>query len=276
MILLEKDRYKILIEPLKKIPINISFVHSVIEKSVSGKVYVDNIEEPSTFYILHPYGLSLLYGNSRNEDFNNSFKEYALNTNAKRIFHEWMQAYPSDWDMVLNQLFREKIIKSTDNIDNLETGVIELNTRVNFKFNYTKYLNRKQRDIIPNVRMIQTDEHIFRDMKGNVIPLNFWDSAEDFIKNGIGFSLFFDNKLASTAYSACIQKNKMEIGIETIAEFQGKGFAVDTCSKLIEYCLNNGYEPVWSCRLENIGSYKLAQKLGFEPTLELPFYRLSK
>lgn len=258
------------------IPINISFVHSVIGKSVSGKVYVDNIEEPSSFYILHPYGLSLLYGNSRNEIFNNSFKEYALNTNANRNSHEWMQAYPSGWDIVLNQLFGDKIIKSTDNIDNLETGVIELNTRVNFKFNHTKYINRKQKDIVPNVRITQTDEQIFRDMKGNVIPLNFWDSAEDFIKNGIGFSLFFDNKLASTAYSACIQNNKIEIGIETIEEFKGKGFAVDTCSKLIEYCLNKGYEPVWSCRLENIGSYKLAQKLGFEPTLELPFYRLSK
>ena len=89
-------------------------------------------------------------------------------------------------------------------------------------------------------------------MKGNVIPLKFWDSAEDFYENGIGFSLFYNDKLASTAYSACIQKDKMEIGIETIAEFQGNGFAVDTCSILIEYCLNNGYEPVWSCRLENI------------------------
>jgi hypothetical protein len=35
-------------------------------------------------------------------------------------------------------------------------------------------------------------------------------------------------------------------------------------------------EPVWACRLENDGSYKLAQKLGFEPVLEIPYYRLSK
>lgn len=35
-------------------------------------------------------------------------------------------------------------------------------------------------------------------------------------------------------------------------------------------------EPIWSCRLENTGSYKLAQKIGFLPTAEIPYYRLSK
>lgn len=276
MKLLEKRKYNLLIEPLKKVPINILFAHSVIEKRVSGEVYVNNIEEPSTFYILHPYGLSLLFGDSSNKEFNTNFKEYALNTLANRDTHEWMQVSHSDWDMVLNQLFENKIVKSSDNINRVETGIIELNTRVNFKFNQTKYINRKQKDIDSNIKICQTDKQIFRDMKGNVIPLNFWDNAEDFYENGIGFSLFLNDKLASTAYSAFIRKNKLEIGIETIAEFQGKGFAVDTCSKLIEYCLQNGYEPIWSCRLENIGSYKLAQKLGFEPTIELPFYRLSR
>ncbi len=48
------------------------------------------------------------------------------------------------------------------------------------------------------------------------------------------------------------------------------------CSTLIEYCLENSYEPVWACRLENVGSYKLAEKLGFEMYGEVPYYRLSK
>ena len=95
-------------------------------------------------------------------------------------------------------------------------------------------------------------------------------------ENGIGFSLLYKNKLATTAYSAFIIEDKLEIGIETIEEYRGKGFAQYTCAALIDYCITNNYEPVWSCRLENIGSYKLAIKLGFEPTRKLPFYRLSK
>ena len=153
MILLEKERYNILIKPLKKVHANISFAYSVIENNVSGKVYVDNKDEPKTFYIIHPYGLSLLLGDCNNKDFNNRFKEYAFNTNRDRDTHEWMQAYPTEWDIVLNQLFGNKIIKSADNIDSEETGIIELNTRVNFKFNRTIYLNRKQRDFASNIRI---------------------------------------------------------------------------------------------------------------------------
>jgi len=112
-------------------------------------------------------------------------------------------------------------------------------------------------------------------MKGSVAPSSFWDSADDFFENGIGFSLFYENKLASTAFSAFIHDDKLEIGIETIEAFRGKGFVKYVCSSLIDYCLENGYEPIWSCRKENINSYKLAQKLGFEPIKEIPFYRLS-
>jgi L-amino acid N-acyltransferase YncA len=64
--------------------------------------------------------------------------------------------------------------------------------------------------------------------------------------------------------------------METIEEYRGKGFAMNICAALIDYCIKNNYEPIWSCRLENIGSYKLAKKLGFELTLKLPYYRLSK
>lgn len=133
----------------------------------------------------------------------------------------------------------------------------------------------KKKNIVADLDIVQTDKQTFKDMKG-IIPIYFWDSADDFLENGVGFSLFYDNKLASTAYSAFIHDDKLEIGIETVAEFRGKGFAQYTCSSLIDYCVENRYEPIWACKLENIGSYKLAQKLGFEPSSEIFFYRLSK
>lgn len=112
-------------------------------------------------------------------------------------------------------------------------------------------------------------------MKGSVIPSNFFRDADDFEKNGIGFSLFEDDNLATTAYSAFIQDNKIELGMETLKEYRGKGYAQLACAALIDYCIAHKYDPVWACRLENIGSFKLAQKLGFQPTEELKYYRLS-
>jgi len=276
MVLLEKDRFSDLSEPLKSVQINNLFARSVIEKLVTGKIYVDNKYEPKTFYVVHPYGMSLLFGDCRNAEFNNAFRGYALNTHKIRENYEWMQANPGDWDQVLNELFKDCSIKSSENTDKKDNGIIELNTRVNFKFNREKYLKFKKDYNSVGKNIVRTDKQIFKDMKGSVVPYFFWDNADDFFSKGIGFSLFHDNKLASTAYSVFLFEGLLELGIETVEEFRNMGFAQYTCSSLIDYCIDNNYEPIWACKLENTASYNLAQKLGFEPSRKLPYYRLCK
>ncbi len=276
MKLLEKNKYEKLLNPISQVTINNLFARAVIEKRVSGSIYVDHLNEPKTFYVVHPYGMSLLFGNSNNEEFNYCFKYYALNVNKNRNEHEWMQAFPDSWDTVLNDLFKDYLIHSHSNFWQIEYNVIELNTRVNFKFNSIQYLKLNQNNINEEIEIIRTDKEIFKEMKGSVVPFNFWDSSDDFYNHGIGFSLFYRNKLVSTAYSSFIHDNKLELGIETVPKYREKGFAQLVCAALINYCLENKYEPVWACRLENTGSYKLARKLGFEPVLEIPYYRLSK
>jgi RimJ/RimL family protein N-acetyltransferase len=276
MILLEQENYTRLIEPLSQVRINNLFALSVLERHVTGKVYVDNKDNPSTYYIVHPYGISLLFGRCFNKDFNNSFRDYALNTSKVRDKYEWMQAYPDNWHAVLNELLQDRIVISAENYNDEAKDKIELNTRVNFKFNIAKYLDFKKENNRTDLKIVRTDKQLFNEMKGSVIPSYFWDSVEDFAAKGIGFSLLSNNELASTAYSAFILGDKLEIGIETVEKFRGKGFAQYSCSRLIDYCIDNKYEPIWSCKLENISSFKLAQKLGFEPTIKIPFYRLNK
>lgn len=272
MILIDKRKYPKVARLLKTVKINCLFARSVAEEKANGRIYVDDENSPGVFYIVHSYGMSLLLGDSNNIQFNTKFLEYALNKNGARNTHEWMQAFPNDWNAVLNNLFADKLIKSKNNLDDKS---IELNTRVNFKFNLESYLSFKQNTTTNENKIVRTNIKIFKAMKGRVIPFYFWKSAEDFVKNGVGYSLFHNNQLASTAYSAFIHDNQLEIGIETVEAFRGKGFAQHTCSALIDYCLENNFESVWACRLENYGSYKLAMKLGFEPTLRIPYYRLS-
>ncbi len=273
---LERRKYAEIAKFLSPVSINKLFAYSVANDCVSGIVYVDNEDTPNTFYIVHPYGMSLLLGDCNNKEFNAAFREYALNTNKVREKHEWMQVFPGNWNSVLNELFKDCMIKSSDNVANKEDGIIELNTRVNFKFNRSKFQSFRNKSNIDDFKIVRTDKQIFQDMKGSVVPYYFWRNAEDFYEKGVGFSLFHENKLASTAYSAFIHDDKLELGIETVEEFRGKGFAQHTCTALIDYCIENNYEPVWACRLENIGSYNLAQKLGFEPSDKIPYYRLSK
>jgi len=67
--------------------------------------------------------------------------------------------------------------------------------------------------------------------------------------------------LEESAYSAYIHDNYLELGIETVEEYRGKGLAQYVCSALIDYCLQNNFEPVWSCRFrprrELCGNYRI-------------------
>jgi len=274
MIELEKEKYSMLTKPLGSIKINTLFARSVVEKKVSGKIFVDNCLEPTTFYVIHPYGMTLLFGNSDNEKFNKQFVDYALNVSGERNNYEWMQASPEIWDARLRELFKDKLVTSENNSNDGNTNVIELNTRVNFKFNLDKYLSFKKEHIKERLEIVRAEENSFNEMEGSVIPSNFWDNVNDFCENGVGFSIYRNGKLAATAYSAFIFDRELELGIETIPRFRGKGLAKYVCSVLIDYCVENNYEPIWSCKYENMPSYNLAKKLGFEPTISLPFYRL--
>jgi RimJ/RimL family protein N-acetyltransferase len=274
MILLDKSKYSKVLKPLMNVTINNLFARSVVEEKVNGFVYVDNTEDPGTFYIIHPYGMSLLFGETDNDIFNSKFLDHAFNTFKIRDKYEWLQAFPESWNKKISILFGDNLIKSKDNPGNFKSNKIEENTRVNFKFNKIKYLDFRNKNNNKNFTILRTDKEMFENMQGSVVAKHFWNNSEDFFNRGVGFSLIYEDILASTAFSAFIQDNKLELGIETLEIYRGKGFALFTCSSLIDYCLDNDYEPIWSCRLENTGSFILAQKLGFEPTVYIPFYRL--
>ncbi|MBA4853810.1 GNAT family N-acetyltransferase [Emticicia sp. BO119] len=274
MILLNTDHYYKAEPYLKALPFNKLFAQAVIDKRVAGRVYADEKENPETFYIIHSYGMSLLMGNTTNEAFNTAFKAYALNTHDKRNNHEWVQIYPAEWEAVLKDLFQDKLIDSAVNIRQLTKGVVERNTRVNFRFNHEKYSGINQPDANSKIKIIQHTQQAYNQMTGSVVPRYFWDSADDFKQNGIAYCLYYEQQLAATAFSSFVEGNQLELGIETVPQFRGKGLAQKVCAALIDYCLANNLEPIWACRLENTGSYVLAQKLGFEPALLLPYYRI--
>lgn len=276
MKILSRSDYVKVCGAIYKVNFNKLFTKSVVNLNFEGKIFVDDLKNPQTFYIIHPYGMSLLVGESNNASFNKWLKDYSLNITKKRTAHEWMQAYPAEWDIVLPDLFGEALIKSADNVQKLESGIIERNTRINFRFDPEKFSQSKLAISDPAINIRRTDAEVFRTMPGTVVPAHFWKSEEDFLRNGVGFSLYYNDQIASTVYSAFIMDNQLELGIETVPEFRGKGFAQLVCQSILEYCIERHLEPIWACRLENTGSYILAQKLGFVPSREIPYYRLSK
>lgn len=54
-----------------------------------------------------------------------------------------------------------------------------------------------------------------------------------------------------------------EIGINTLSEYRGKGYATSVCKQCICEILRNGKVPQWSTSADNIASQRLAEKIGF-------------
>lgn len=283
MKLLKENKYGELLEQLNKIPFNTLFARAVLESKVSGSVFVDNTDHPKTVFIAHLYGMSLLFGDTENKEFNTSLANYMLNTNGNRHNLEYLQVYPEKWSDKLRELLDDKILnysKLSNKYSKLELdSLIEKYRkdhiiqwgRVNFVYkNVNKLVNIESKY---DIKLI--DPTIYDQIKETtVIPEHFWNSKEQFLSDGIGYALIKDNNIASIAFSSCKFENELEIGIETLDKYRGNGFAKVVCETLIAYCEANGYSPLWACREENTGSYKLAKSLGFEESLILPYYEL--
>ncbi len=273
MIELDRGNYKLLNNVLNNIGFNTSFARVVIKQDVTGRIYVDDVSDPKSWYILHPYGMSLLGGDTNNQQFNSWFADYALNKHKTRRSPEWMQVFPAEWNDKIRSVFNDKLVAAPSS-GNTNENCIEIHKRVNFRFNRQKYLTLKEGYGTHNFEIVRTTESMYDQMKGNVVPSNFWRNAQEFCSKGVGFSLFHEGKLATTAYSAFITDHDLELGMETFPEFRGRGMALHACAALIDYCLESDHEPVWACNRNNIPSYNLAQKLGFEIHLTFPYYRL--
>ena len=60
-----------------------------------------------------------------------------------------------------------------------------------------------------------------------------------------------------------MEREVQEIGINTLPDYRGKGYAADVCILAINNIINNNKCPQWSTSIDNIASQKLAERVGF-------------
>ena len=60
-----------------------------------------------------------------------------------------------------------------------------------------------------------------------------------------------------------------EIGINTLHEYRGRGYASAACIKCIQEILNHHKVPLWSTTIGNTASRKLSEKIGFTEFAEV-------
>jgi GNAT superfamily N-acetyltransferase len=266
---LPQANYPSVLSSLKAVKINCLFARSVLEHRVEGAVYVDRAGNPGVYYVKHPYGMSLVFGERDAFARWDSFWKLPGSSSTIELKDEWLQIWPEPLAKEFERQSEARICEPGE--DGLK---IERHTRVNFQFKRALFSSSREALLEPGVSIVRIGKGEYDGITGSVIPRYFWSGRDAFLRAGVGFSIVDGGVAASTAFSAFIHDKQLELGIETRPEFQGKGYAFAVCRRLISCCLEMGYEPVWSCRLENVGSVKLAEKLGFKPSFFLPYFRI--
>lgn len=240
---------------LRDVPINHDFVRAVIEHRAEGRLWLHG----GTAHLLHAYGMSLIWGSA--DDAAIAALTAHLNGGSYRRRDEWLQIAPHlaspSWGERLNPA--------------------ETCTRVNFCFDPARFAERFPAPIQPpdGWRVLPMTADAFDPPAISVTPRAFWRDAAQFLSHGGGYRAECNGEIGAYAFTAFRFDDRLEIGIETYPAHRGKSLAQTCAAALIHDCLALGITPIWSCRKENTASYRLAQKLGFVPSLELPYYRLA-
>ena len=247
-------QYHLVDQPLRGLGFNTYFCRAIAAGQAPGRIIVDDLADPTAYYFRHSCGMSLLVGDHGNQ----RFAEELIDLLSQRTQDEWLQIDPPVWRPVLSEL--------------LDSPRVMHYRRQDFSFDAARYerlgFDSSRYDIVAMT------PDMYAGIEGAVVPTDFWSSAELFAATGQGFGAVESGQIVATAFSAFVLDGALEISIETRPDRRGQGYATAVCVALIDYCLAHGLEPVWSCRFENTASVQLAQKLGFVPTVQLPYFQI--
>jgi RimJ/RimL family protein N-acetyltransferase len=93
------------------------------------------------------------------------------------------------------------------------------------------------------------------------------------LTKGVGFYVVCGNEAVSRCAATCRAGDQIEVSIITDPEHRKRGLATLAVAATVEYCLGHGFNTVgWYSDLDNFGSWKTAEKVGFEKAGEYFYY----
>ncbi|PEI79990.1 GNAT family N-acetyltransferase [Bacillus toyonensis] len=108
------------------------------------------------------------------------------------------------------------------------------------------------------------DEHIANNSTLHKLSEDFtsqFQSVEDYLNRGIGYSILYNGEVICGASSYSIYDKGIKIEVATDLNHRRKGLATVVSAALILDCLEKGKYPNWDAA--NTTSAKLAEKLGY-------------
>ncbi len=254
MYLLRETEYPDAAKAAQGITLDRVYPLSIAEKRQSGEIFADREDNPHCYLFWHTCGFGFLAG-TPDQTFLGEIA--ARMQNPPHTAHNGRLALETDNNAALEAFFRT-------------CPAIEKKEQYQFAFagsnaaqNYT------------DAGIVPINATNYKLLAGRITPPFSWDSEAQFLQNGFGFCIFHAGTFAACAFSAGISRDYVDIGVETAADFRGKGYAKRVVSRMIAEILRREQTPLWQCSTQNEASLRLALSTGFTLHDKHPLYVVS-
>ena len=90
-----------------------------------------------------------------------------------------------------------------------------------------------------------------------------WGSGTGLAQSGYGWGAWIDGELAAVACTFFLGDAYEDIGVATEPPYRGQGLSTACVYELCCDIIARGHKPSWTTSTDNIGSWRVAEKLGF-------------
>ena len=246
-------------------------IDAVIAGNSPMRIWVDNVNIPRSALLWDGAHCYYLVGDSTNSDFCKAIETFLTESiipeaiaKNREIFK--IEYSSEDWKPIIEDILKdESPIKIPRKFFDLENLLIP-----------------QWQDILPSDFSIRRIDRVLlesdvKNVESIIDEINqCWYSIDDFLTIGFGFCLIHREYGKEEVQGWCtgeyFSKGKCGIGIETFQGYQKRGFATAMASAFIEHCLSVKIKPHWDASANNVGSIRVAEKVGFRKIQDYDVY----
>lgn len=229
---------------------------SMVIGNTPNELYVDKQSDPNimilwdtkiTFYVLE--------NNSLAKDQEKAIQFLRNMILEKNFKFAKLYATSDEINKLLFETFKDHKLEKYNRILYKHSGNLE-GIKIQNSNNISLKVSKITQDLLKNNKL-ENIELLIDEING------MWQTKENFLEKGFGYCCFDDKKIIGWCTAEYMSDNSCGCGVETIKEYQRKGYASLMAKKVSEEAIALGKDLYWDSWDWNVGSVKTAEKVNF-------------